>query len=116
MQKDPWYKTSGEIITLLFLFFPAGLFLMWQYAKWGPKTKWIVTGILAFLVVVSAISNTAEEKTRYQRRQRVPRRITLIYQAIQMQHLYQPTRQLQPQLQHHLRLGRRRIPTVGMEM
>lgn len=64
VQKDPWYKTNGGIITLLFLFFPAGLFLMWQYAKWSPKTKWIVTGILAFFVAVSGISNAAATNMR----------------------------------------------------
>jgi len=63
-QKDPWYKSNAGIITLLIFFFPAGLYLMWQYAKWNPKAKWIVTGVLAFFVLLSAISNANTASTR----------------------------------------------------
>lgn len=45
-----WYQKSFGIIALLILFFPAGLFLMWKYAKWNKKTKWIITGIFSFIL------------------------------------------------------------------
>ena len=40
--KPKWYQTEGGIIALLILFFPVGLYLMWQYPEWSKKTKWII--------------------------------------------------------------------------
>ena len=57
--QQKWYREPWVIIALLILFFPIGLYLMWRYAKWSPKAKWIVTGIYAFLMLLSAISNAS---------------------------------------------------------
>lgn len=54
-----WYRTNAGIIALLIFFFPAGLYLMWKYTSWSKKTKAIVTGILAFCVLIGGIANTA---------------------------------------------------------
>lgn len=43
-----WYQRAPGIIALLIFFFPAGLFLMWKYARWNQKVKWIITGLFAF--------------------------------------------------------------------
>lgn len=68
--KKKWYQTTGGIIALLILFFPAGLYLMWKHATWNKTAKWIVTGVFAFFVLVSAFSpdstetsNTASQNT-----------------------------------------------------
>jgi type IV secretory pathway VirB10-like protein len=64
-----WYEKTGWIIALLILFFPAGLFLMWKYTNWNKTVKWVVTGIFAFFVLVSAVTpdstttNTASQNT-----------------------------------------------------
>lgn len=55
-----WYKKPPAIIALLILFFPAGLFLMWKYAHWSKKTKWIVTGIVVFVLVMSNAGKSAQ--------------------------------------------------------
>lgn len=47
-----WYEGNLGIITLLVIFFPVGLYLMWKHASWKPKVKWFVTGFIAFLLVV----------------------------------------------------------------
>lgn len=54
--KKKWYQTTGGIIALLILFFPVGLYLMWKHASWNKTAKWIVTGVFAFFVLVSAFS------------------------------------------------------------
>ena len=48
-----WYQKPLGIIVLLFLFFPVGLFLMWKYSNWSNQAKWIITGIVAVVVVIS---------------------------------------------------------------
>ncbi len=54
--KRKWYQKTGVIIVLLILFFPVGLYLMWKHASWNKMTKWIVTGVFAFLVISGAFS------------------------------------------------------------
>ncbi|MGH2612409.1 MAG: hypothetical protein ACRDFB_05105 [Rhabdochlamydiaceae bacterium] len=45
------------IILALILFFPLGLILMWAKTNWNSKTKWAVTGVCGFLIILSAITN-----------------------------------------------------------
>lgn len=52
-QDTPWYKRTGWIIALLILFWPVGLYLMWNYTNWNKVVKWVITG---FLVVVGLLS------------------------------------------------------------
>lgn len=47
--KKKWYKTNQGMILLLVFFFPAGLFLMWKYAGWNKKVKWIITSMFAYV-------------------------------------------------------------------
>ena len=54
-----WYRTNAGIIALLIFFFPAGLYLMWKHASWPKNAKLIVTGILAFCVLVGGVANAA---------------------------------------------------------
>ncbi len=51
-----WYQKSLGIIALLILFFPVGLFLMWNYAKWNKRIKWGITNIFALLFTISTVS------------------------------------------------------------
>lgn len=60
--KQKWYHTPGGIIALIILFFPVGLYLMWRYAPWRNKTKWIITGIFIFLILIEGASNPSKEK------------------------------------------------------
>lgn len=57
--KQPWYTKTGWIITLLILFFPVGLYLMWKHCKWGKKTKGIVTAVV--LIFALLCSSDSEE-------------------------------------------------------
>lgn len=54
-----WYQTQVGIIALLFLFFPAGLYLMWKYSPWPKKTRWYVTGVVVVLVLASSMFSLA---------------------------------------------------------
>jgi hypothetical protein len=49
-----WYQKSSGIVILLIIFFPVGLYLMWKNELWTKKTRWIVTGILAIIFIVTA--------------------------------------------------------------
>jgi len=44
-KKSKWYEKKSTIILFLIFFFPVGLFLMWKYADWTKKHKWLVTGV-----------------------------------------------------------------------
>jgi hypothetical protein len=56
-QELKWYqKTSGVIILLIF-FFPAGLYLMWKSELWTKQTRWIVTGVIAVLILANTGKN-----------------------------------------------------------
>jgi len=46
-----WYQKPEGVIALLILFFPAGLYLMWKDEHWTKQTRWIVTGVLAIIVL-----------------------------------------------------------------
>lgn len=56
-----WYQKKPFIIVLLVLFFPVGLYLMWKYADWSSKTKWVVTGILLVFVFIIGVNDDASE-------------------------------------------------------
>lgn len=55
-----WYQKTTSIIVLLILFFPAGLYLMWKYAKWGKAVKGIITGVFT-LVLLAGISGDKKQ-------------------------------------------------------
>ena len=40
-----WYRQSWVIGVALVLAFPVGLFLMWRFAAWSPRTKKVVTSL-----------------------------------------------------------------------
>lgn len=50
-EKVPLRKRNWFIILLLIIFFPVGLYLMWRHANWSNIAKWVVTGVIALLVV-----------------------------------------------------------------
>lgn len=56
-----WYQNNFVIITLLILFFPVGLFLMWKYANWNKPVKWVVTGVFALFLIGSVASGNSTE-------------------------------------------------------
>lgn len=49
--RKKWYQKTFWIIIALLLFFPAGLFLMFKYAKWNNLIK---LGVLILLVIIFA--------------------------------------------------------------
>jgi hypothetical protein len=59
MDNPKWYQKNPFIILFLVVFFPVGLYLMWKYSDWSPKTKWIVTGVLLFFVFIIGITDDA---------------------------------------------------------
>lgn len=60
-KSQKWYKTTVGIITLLILFFPAGLFLMWKYTQWNKKVKWIITAIFIALVFITIVGGNSSQ-------------------------------------------------------
>jgi len=52
-KKSSWYDNKVIVIALLVVFFPVGLYGMWQNKQFTNKTKWIVSGIFALLIVLS---------------------------------------------------------------
>lgn len=49
-----WYQKPAGVIILLIFFFPVGLYLMWKNELWTKQTRWIVTGVLALIVIANA--------------------------------------------------------------
>lgn len=58
--KKKWYQTTGGIIALLILFFPAGLYLMWKHAKWNKIVKGVITGFFVLLLIGSFNSDSSK--------------------------------------------------------
>ena len=52
-KKSSWYENKVIVIALLVVFFPVGLYGMWRSTQFTNKTKWIVSGIFALLIVLS---------------------------------------------------------------
>lgn len=48
-----WYDKKWVIIVAIIIFFPVGLIMMWRTPNFGTKTKVIVTGIFALLIIGS---------------------------------------------------------------
>lgn len=59
-QKNEWYKKTSGIITMLIIFFPVGLFLMWKYAKWTKHIKIIITVFFVLAVLLSPKNSHSE--------------------------------------------------------
>jgi hypothetical protein len=56
----PWYRKTWFIVLALILLFPLGLYLLWtRQPSWGARTNWIVTGVVAVGVGLSAIAVAA---------------------------------------------------------
>lgn len=49
-----WYQKPTGVIILLIFFFPVGLYLMWKNKLWTKRTRWIVTGVLALIIIANA--------------------------------------------------------------
>ena len=48
----PWWQQEAAIVLALVLVFPLGVFLMWLYAPWQKRSKWILTGVAALAAIV----------------------------------------------------------------
>jgi hypothetical protein len=61
--KRPWWQQGVAIAWAMILVFPLGILLMWLYAPWRGRFKWIWTGVAAFaaLVIIGA-AIPSEEK------------------------------------------------------
>ena len=60
--KSPDWKHNPVIVGLLVLFFfPFGLYLVWKHPTWERRTKWIITGIFAFCLVIGGIVGEGEK-------------------------------------------------------
>lgn len=46
-----WYQKTGGVILFLVIFFPVGLYLMWKHANWSKTVKWVITVIIALIVI-----------------------------------------------------------------
>jgi len=55
VQTAIWQRT-WFIVAALIVFFPAGLALMWRKSAWTNRVKWVVTAVVAGLVVMAAIT------------------------------------------------------------
>ena len=46
-----WYQKPWATILFLFLFYPAGIVLMWTQMRWNIAVKVVITGIFAILTI-----------------------------------------------------------------
>lgn len=59
-----FYQQNWFVFLMLVIFFPLGLFLMWKYAAFNKVTKWIITGAIALLVIISFTSRPNYNQTK----------------------------------------------------
>jgi hypothetical protein len=52
-----WFQKPTGVIILLIFFFPVGLYLMWKNDLWTKQTRWIVTAMIAVVIVANAGKN-----------------------------------------------------------
>ncbi|RVU25566.1 hypothetical protein EOJ36_03880 [Sandaracinomonas limnophila] len=55
--EQKWYQKPNGTIILLVLFFPIGLYQMWKNELWTKQTRWIITAVLAVVVLANAGKN-----------------------------------------------------------
>jgi len=53
--KKKWYQSNWAAVLFLFIFFPVGLYLMWQHTKWPKVAKWLITGFFGLMILGSAM-------------------------------------------------------------
>jgi hypothetical protein len=58
-----WHQKPTGVIIFLIIFFPVGLYLMWKYELWTKQTRWIVTGLVAVLVIANDGKNKNTSET-----------------------------------------------------
>jgi hypothetical protein len=63
--ETPWYTQTWFVVLLLFIFFPAGLILMWTQTTWHTAVKWVVSAlpiiwILFLVALIYSFSATGE--------------------------------------------------------
>lgn len=51
-----WYTTRAAVVTLLILFWPVGLLLLWISDEFSKQTKWVLTGIFIFIVILATMN------------------------------------------------------------
>ena len=61
--KKKWYDNKAIVIVLLFFFFPVGLFALWKSGNFSKVTKWSITGVFAFLMILASMSDDSETST-----------------------------------------------------
>ena len=54
-----WYQKPTGVIILLIIFFPVGLYQMWKNELWTKKTRWIVTGVVAVMLIANSGNNNS---------------------------------------------------------
>ena len=51
--EQKWNEKPLNIIILLVVFFPAGLYFMWKNKAWNKGTRWIISSFFIFFMLIS---------------------------------------------------------------
>jgi hypothetical protein len=54
-----WYQKPAGVIILLIISFPVGLYLMWKNELWSKQTRWIITVVIAIVVIANVGNNNS---------------------------------------------------------
>ena len=57
--KAKWHEKNRNIIIMLILFFPIGLYFMWKNKLWTKTTRWIITIIIVAYIFFPTDNNTS---------------------------------------------------------
>lgn len=60
--RPSWWESQPAIIAFMIGVFPVGLFLMWRFAPWKARTKWIWSGLFASLVALIVLGSIFGEE------------------------------------------------------
>jgi len=61
-QSEKWYDKTAVVVVLMIVFFPVGLYALWKNSRYTMKTKGIVTGIVALLLIIGMGAQAAARK------------------------------------------------------
>lgn len=61
--KKEWYHTCWGIVIVILFLLPFFIWWIWIKSNWTPQTKWVVTGIIAFFLLIGIISSSVSTPT-----------------------------------------------------
>jgi hypothetical protein len=64
-----WHQKPIWVVILLIFFFPVGLYLMWRNKTWSKRTRWIITGVIIFILAANFNKELLDSSQNFTRKE-----------------------------------------------